>query len=528
MRATYFFAILLLFSPFLHAQDTVKHDTIKAKADTINRAKGNDDKQLDQIKARKVELHSDSTGNEPKKSALVDTTVQNKYGDLLNDDPKYNRRYSFWKPAVDIIGFNALLNVFDRSALNLSYAKVDFRTWTRNLKAGWPWGSGWEWDQDRFGMNFFMHPYCGSIYYNAARSNGYDFYLSTLYAFGGSYMWKIFGENGIPERNDLITTTISGALLGEILYRLSSNILDDRTGGAERVFREIAAGLIDPMRGFNRLLQGKTFRRTNQEVYQKEPVNISFYAGARWVNDENYGFLGNGTVNGMINAQLDYGNPFEIRSRKVFDFFKLRADFNIGVGRKYLDNLTGYGILVGKNYQLGKLAILLGGFQYYDYWDTKTFEMGAIGFGGGVISKLPLSKTSNLYTSVHLAIVPFAGSTKRLGTDTTQLRDYNFGGGLEGKFEGTVNLSKYATFSMIYYFFMVHTYVGTPGNNFLHILKPRITVALYKGLSIGFENYIYYNDRYETDYPNLHSVRMEQKIFLLLYLQDKQRRGYYN
>jgi hypothetical protein len=128
-----------------------------------------------------------------------------------------------------------------------------------------------------------------------------------------------------------------------------------------------------------------------------------------------------------------------------------------------------------------------------------------------------------------LAIVPFAGSTKRFGiSDTSQYRDYNFGGGLEGKFEGTVNLSKYATFSMIYYFFMVHTYVGTPGNNFLHILKPRITVALYKGLNIGFENYIYYNDRYETDYPNMHTVRMEQKLFLLLYLQDKQRRGYYN
>jgi hypothetical protein len=530
MKIASILTFLLLFSSLLFGQDVAPQNPKKvAPNDTIVPGKGTREAQLKKIEKVKVKDLSDSTGNEPNKSPLVDTTKQNKYGDLLKDDPKYNRRYSFWKPAVDIIGFNALLNVFDRSALDLSYAKVDFRTWTRNLKAGWPWGSGWEWDQDRFGMNFFMHPYCGSIYYNAARSNGYDFYLSTVYAFGGSYMWKIFGENGVPERNDLITTTVSGALLGEILYRLSSNILDDRTRGTERVLREIAAGLIDPMRGFNRLLQGKTFRRTNTEVYQKEPVNISFYAGARWVNDENYGFLGNGTINAIINAQLDYGNPFELSSRKAYDFFKLRVDFNIGVGRKYLDNLTGYGILVGKNYQLGKLAILLGGFQYYDYWDTKTFEMGAIGLGGGVITKLPLSKTSNLYTKVHLAIVPFAGSTKRLGVfDTAQVRDYNFGGGLEGKFEGTVNLSKYATFSMIYYFFMVHTYVGTPGNNFLHILKPRITVALYKGLSIGFENYIYYNDRYETDYPNMHTVRMEQKIFLLLYLQDKQRRGYYN
>src|ERR1035438_6601046 len=95
--------ILLLFSVFLNAQDPVKPDTvipkksdttIPAKADTLNRAKGNDDKQLKLIKERKILLHSDSTENEPKKSALVDTTVTNKYGDLLVDDTAYRSEES--------------------------------------------------------------------------------------------------------------------------------------------------------------------------------------------------------------------------------------------------------------------------------------------------------------------------------------------------------------------------------------------------------------------------------------------------
>ena len=230
----------------------------------------------------------------------------------------------------------------------------------------------------------------------------------------------------------------------------------------------------------------------------------------------------------MFNFQFDYGNPFETRTRKPFDFFKLRMDVNFGVGRKYLDNILGYGILYGQNLQVGKLAILAGAFQYYDYWDNKKFELGTIGFGGGVISKLPVNKTSNLYTSIHLALVPFAGNSTKFGPDTSQFRDYTFGGGLETKLEGVFNLGKYATASLIYYFYMIHTYVGPPGNNFIHILKPRITVRLYKDLSIGYEYYLYYNDRYLHDFPAIHSVQTEQKVFLLFFLEDRQRRGYYN
>jgi len=71
MKTAYILAFLLLSSPFLYAQRPVT-----AKADTIKPAKGNVDKQLEQIKERKTKLHSDSIGNEPKKSKLIDTTVQ--------------------------------------------------------------------------------------------------------------------------------------------------------------------------------------------------------------------------------------------------------------------------------------------------------------------------------------------------------------------------------------------------------------------------------------------------------------------
>ena len=51
------------------------------------RAKAQGGQQLDKIKEKKVNLHSDTAGNEPKKSASIDSTLQNKYGDLLKDRP---------------------------------------------------------------------------------------------------------------------------------------------------------------------------------------------------------------------------------------------------------------------------------------------------------------------------------------------------------------------------------------------------------------------------------------------------------
>ena len=174
------------------------------------------------------------------------------------------------------------------------------------------------------------------------------------------------------------------------------------------------------------------------------------------------------------------------------------------------------------------MALLLGGFQYYDYWNNKTFELGAIGFGAGLFSKLPLSKTSNLYTNMHIAVIPFAGNSSRLGPDTSKFRDYDFGCGVEGKLECNLSIGKYATASMIFYYYIIHPYVGPKGNNLIGILKPRITFQLYKNLSLGFEYYVYYEDRYLLDYPNVHVNRTEEKLFLLLYLEDPQRKGHYN
>ena len=525
IRTFYLFLLLVLTGNFIHAQNQQKTDSTVSK-------KVQENKQLERKKEVKKQLLTDSTGAEPKKSALVDTTVQNKYGDLLNDDSLFNKKYPLWIPAVEVFGVNALTFSLDRFVGKYDFSvTVGPKTWKENLK------NGWEWDTDRFGINFIGHPYSGTMTFNAARSNGYNYWQSIPFAFGGSLMWEYFGENTKPSYNDIVNTPINGAFIGEIFYRLSSNILDDRSVGSQRFFRELAAGLIDPVRGFNRLLQGKTFRKTKKEVYQKEPLNITLYAGMQKLDNKLLDAFKTQNTSQILNLQFDYGNPFENRTRKPFDLFKFRADFNIGVGRKILDNLTGYGILTGKNYQVdsGHKAMLIGLFQYYDYWDNFTFELGTIGFGGGIITKISLNTTtkSNLYTSLHFAAVPLAGTSARYSPDTTQVGDYNYGSGLEGKFETTINYSKYATATFAAYSYWIHSYVGpnhtkVNENNFILALKPRVTVTLIKNLSIGFEEAIYTNKVHYSQFATVNTYRTEQKLFLILYLEDKQRRGHYN
>ncbi|WP_192821308.1 DUF3943 domain-containing protein [Rufibacter sp. LB8] len=494
--------------------------------DTIKPGRGSRETQLERIKDRKKRLFTDSLGGtEPTNKVLLDTTIFNKYGDLLNDDPEYNKRQPLWKPALQVLGVNGLFMGYNRFVAKADYAYVSPATWKKNLRTE-P-----EWDTDEFGINFIGHPYQGTLYFNAARSQGYNYWASLGFASGGSVTWEYFGENTLPSYNDMIYTPLNGAALGEILYRVSSNILDDRTTGRERVIREVAAGLINPVRGLNRLLQGKTKTVTNKEVYEKEPLNLTFFAGVHRQNNRQDDFFGPADEKFMVNAQLDYGNPFEDQARKPFDFFRLRVELSAGgkdTTAGIINNITGYGILFGKNSKWGKMDVMTGLFQYYDYWNTRNFDLGALGFGPGLFTRLPVSKQINLYNNVHLGVIPLAGNSTRFSKDENGLRDYVYTTGLHAKLESTLSLSRYASLAFVYYHYWLKTFEGLEGTNSIGIVRPRVTVRLFKNVSLGYEHFGYTTRRQLEMFPTQRSVITDQKIFLQLFLEDPQRRGRYN
>jgi hypothetical protein len=76
------------------------------------------------------------------------------------------------------------------------------------------------WDEDKWYVNYILHPYWGATYYiraqergfNRARSFWYSFLLSALYEFGAEALFEPVSYQ------DLIVTPVAGALLGEYVF----------------------------------------------------------------------------------------------------------------------------------------------------------------------------------------------------------------------------------------------------------------------------------------------------------------------
>jgi hypothetical protein len=168
--------------------------------------------------------------------------------------PDCNPPKRFWAGAAELMIVQLIPYSVSRYLRDMEWAKITFKSWGDNIK--YPW----QWDNNQFLNNQFSHPYHGSLYFNAGRANGYDFWESTPWAFGGSLMWELFGEVWAPSPNDLANTTLGGITLGEMLWRFSSLVLDNQATGSERTWREIGATVINPVRGFNRLVRGETAR----------------------------------------------------------------------------------------------------------------------------------------------------------------------------------------------------------------------------------------------------------------------------
>ena len=111
----------------------------------------------------------------------VSTVVPPDSADLAIHSKKH-----FWRAAGETFGFNIGLWAFDRYVLKGHYAYISWNTIKENFR------HGFEWDDDHLHTNMFDHPYNGSIFFNAGRSNGFNFWQSELFAISGSAMWEMF------------------------------------------------------------------------------------------------------------------------------------------------------------------------------------------------------------------------------------------------------------------------------------------------------------------------------------------------
>ena len=124
------------------------------------------------------------------------------------------------------------------------------------------------------------------MYFNSARHNGYDFWQSAAWSWGGSFLWETFGENNRPAINDWASTAIGGIGLGETLHRFSLMVWDNSATGFGRTMRELGGFLVNPLGGFNRLVRGE-WTKVGPNPTDRFPTSSrgDVRLGYRWIGE---------------------------------------------------------------------------------------------------------------------------------------------------------------------------------------------------------------------------------------------------
>ena len=436
-----------------------------------------------------------------------------------------------WSPfltaGLEVTGINAFVHLFDRFVLDADYAQTTMHTWRRNFSHGFVW------DNDQFSTNLFAHPYHGNLYFNAARSSGLNFWQSAPFAMGGSLMWEFLGEREPPAINDLLATTMGGISIGEVMHRVSSVILNDRTRGFNRFLREAGATLVNPMRGLNRIVSGDAWRvRSDHYLYHDHdafPLDLAITAGSRYLADD--GALFRGEHNPFVNFFLEYGDPLnEDGHHRPYDFFDAEVTFGLSSNQPLINGMHLVGRLWSTPVIEGhRLLSEFGFYQHFNYYDSKPVKDGssltpyriseAASLGPGlIIQMLEVGALSRLEQRLFLSGI-LLGGTKSDYYNVID-RDYNMGSGLSMKSKTHMEMRHFGRFIMHVQYYSIFTWKGyeqkdlttvdplylnaqgDKGNARLVVINPIVELDFSRQLSLSFSgsyfmrrtHYKYYND----------------------------------
>jgi len=150
-----------------------------------------------------------------------------------------------WRAAkLIIIGEVVIMGIF-------AVMPESFSNWNKNFykDATTHWKNAFtkppRWDDDPVCVNYFQHPLAGAIYYNGVRSQGAKPFHSFLFSLAESTFFEYFIESVAerPSTQDLITTPLAGAVIGELQNQ--ATLLMKRNGF--NFVERIAVFIINPM-----------------------------------------------------------------------------------------------------------------------------------------------------------------------------------------------------------------------------------------------------------------------------------------
>jgi len=327
---------------------------------------------------------------------------------------------SYVLPAVEILGFQAALNLFDR---NFGSDRDDYKSDLHSIRDNLD--GGWTVDRDKFDINQVGHPYQGSIYFNIARSNGLNFWESLGYTTVGSAVWEVAGETTKPSINDQITTTFGGSFLGEALFRTAQTFF----ASAERTdstLADIAGSVVSPSAGVNReALDTKTPLDLHRKLpAQHRQLDLGWFRNEHVSNPLESNDYDRDV--GMLRFAVDYGLPGRSSYDYVapFDYFRLDVGLSTSASDA-VDHLIVNGLLLGRDFDSGdKLRGIFGVFGNYTYVSPEIFRVASSAVSLGSVAQMWLEDGLALQGSVFGGVGYGAGGTIH---STDGERDYHYG-----------------------------------------------------------------------------------------------------
>jgi len=368
---------------------------------------------------------------------------------------------------------------WDRYLKNADYAKISFKTLAQHLNP-----NSWAFDDDNFQTNQFGHPYHGSYFFNTFRTNGFSFWQSVPAVAAGSYIWETAAENQAPAPNDFVNTTFGGIVLGEMTYRLSNRIINNRTRGLKRQVNEVIALLIDPVNGLNRIIDGKWGKvMNNAPDYDSSKVVAEFDLGLRQFGTDGSGLFNSNHYGWYSHIKMQYGSPY-INFKKPFTNIAINAEFGKDDSSK-VNVVSVYGSLTGwKIYtdRVKNLAVLSAN---YDYIRNVAFFYGAQSVKMNLYTTDTLSKKLILSSSLGAGPVLLAAIPDAYLRDNN--RNYDYGPGFAFNAGGGIAIINRVFFNVNYRGGWMHTINGNPSHYFLQAYTNELAVRIVKRFLIGAE-----------------------------------------
>ncbi|WP_153798987.1 DUF3943 domain-containing protein [Foetidibacter luteolus] len=309
----------------------------------------------------------------------------------------------FWRASGELLVTQLVPWSYNYFIRNADFAKISFKSIGHNLKPG-----SWEWDDNNFKTNQFAHPYHGNLYYNSFRSNGYNFWQAAPAAFAGSLLWEIAGETHPPAPNDFVNTSIGGIALGEMTYRLSNAVIDNRQRGFKRQAQEVLGFIINPVSGLTRILDGRWGKvHYHPDDTVKTKLSGILDIGGRRFSEQGEDFFERGDNEFYMRLRLRYGNLYEA-TKTPFSNFSVFIEAGAS-DSAYLNTVL---VNAALRQWLAKerpdrrhfYALTMN----YDYFNNASFEYGAQSSNFKILSEWRRLSKTKLFSNLGAGVIVLA------------------------------------------------------------------------------------------------------------------------